>query len=256
MEASGEIVAPQSASELPDEAEQLLWRAARDDHDAGARESLFTKYLPFARQVARRHHRAGGLDIDLDDLGQLACTGLLEALDRYDFTRGVPFKAYAGRRISGSILNGISKLSEVREQISFRNRVRTERLRSLSVREESDADASDPLRALAELAVGLAIGFMLEGSGLVVGKEDVDPRPSAYDSLVWKDALRRVRGLIDDLPDRQRAIIRQHYFQGVPFEEIATLLGLSKGRVSQLHRGAIDRVREALQRAPNFEVRR
>jgi RNA polymerase sigma factor for flagellar operon FliA len=52
--------------------------------------------------------------------------------------------------------------------------------------------------------------------------------------------------LTADLPEREAKIIRHHYFQQVPFDDIAESLGLTKGRVSQLHRRALMMLRDAM----------
>lgn len=223
-----------------------------------ARERLFGIYYPFARQLAakRFYGRSGGT-IEFPDLCQLASAGLLEALDRYDPGVGAPFKAYASRRISGSILDGIAKMSEVREQISFRNRIRTERARSLSVT-EVDAEAmpvADALQALIDVAVGLALGFMMEGDGVYVADDARDTRASAYESLVWKETVKRMIGEIANLPEREGAILRHHYLSGLNFDQIGALLGVSKGRVSQLHKAAIGLLRKRL-KASDFKLER
>lgn len=247
---------PDTPAALSDE-EAMLWRATRDTNSLDARQKLFAAYLPFSRQIAARHHRERrGSDVELQDLRQLACAGLLEAIDRFEPDRGVPFRSYAARRISGSILNGIAKMSEVREQIATRNRLRQERLRSLSLDGAQTASSADPMRALAELAVGLAIGFMLEDSALLAGEDQPDRRPNAYESLAWKDLLRRLHVEIDSLPDRERLILRGHYLDGVPFEQLGALLGISKGRVSQLHKAAIVRIRKSLQAPDQFALQR
>jgi RNA polymerase sigma factor for flagellar operon FliA len=237
-----------ASSLLPDsaEAEGALWDALRSTGSGAAREKLFALYLPFARSIAARHFRRGmGGEIEFGDLFQLACAGLLEALDRFDPALGVPFRAYAGRRIGGSILSGIAKMSEVREQISFRNRTRRERTASLS-RPGADAlPAADALESLIDVAVGLAIGFMLEGTGLYLDEGERDA-PGAYEGLVWEEAMRRIMAELDRLPQREQGIIRHHYLHGVPFEEIAAALGLSKGRVSQMHKAALALLRKRL----------
>lgn len=239
---------------VPDE-EAQLWRATRSG-SAEAREALFSRYAAFARQIAARHFRdrTGG-DLDLQEFRQLAYAGLLEAIDRFDPDRGVPFRGYAARRIAGSVLDGIAHVSELREQIAFRNRLRSDRVRSLAIRDADQLSSSDAMRALAEIATGLAIGFMLD-SGLMASEETADRAPSAYEGLAWKETVQRLRVALDELPDREQLIIRQHYLHGVAFDLIADLLGLSKGRVSQLHKGAIGRLRRRLAARPEFVFER
>lgn len=234
-----------------------LWRALRLEGSQAAREQLFTVHAQFARGVAGRHFRRGRApDIELQDLRQLAYAGLLEAIDRFDPQQGAPFRGFAARRITGSILNGIAKLSEMREQISHRNRVKAERLRSLSTDGLRSAEAVEALAALTDLAVGLAMGFMLDEAGVLVGQGEADPAPSAYESLAWRDMLRRLSAEIQRLPDRERLILRGHYLDGVDFVQLAAVLRLSKGRVSQLHKNAIGRLRERLAQDDPFHLTR
>lgn len=247
---------PPSAEPAPEDSE--LWRAFLDTRDAQVREKLFAAYFPFARQIAARRfldRRSG--DIEFADLSQLAGAGLLEAIDRYDPVHGVPFKRYAGRRISGSILDGIAKMSEVRQQISFRNRIRSERLRSLSDVDAADMPVADALQELIEVAVGLALGFMLEGTGLYQADgAERDGGVSAYESLVWKETIQRIMTEVSALPEREQSIIRRHYLDGLSFDQIGALLGVSKGRVSQLHKAAIALLKKRLLGSRAFMLER
>jgi RNA polymerase sigma factor for flagellar operon FliA len=234
-----------------------IWSALRAQPSLAAREALFMLYLPFARRVARRHHLAGSVsDIEFSDLCQLAATGLLESIDRFDPTLGVPFKSYAFRRIAGSVLDGIVRMSEVREQVSFRKRVRHERARSLGNPDHVDGPAAVALQQLADLAVGLALGFMIEGAGLYVLEDEPDRQATAYDSLAWKESVTRAMDAVSQLPDREALVIRQHYLSGLTFEQIGMLLGVTKSRVSQLHRAALERLRAGLPRADTFHLER
>lgn len=232
-----------------------LWRAVQAGSQA-AREQLFDAYASFARRIAGRHmrDRTRG-DLDLQELRQLAYAGLLEAIDRFDPDRGVPFRGYAARRIAGSVLDGIARDSEVREQVAFRSRLRSERIRSLARQEAAAASSEDALRALADLATGLALGFMLE-SGLAASEETADRSPSAYEGLAWKETVQRLHAALEDLPERERLVVRHHYLEGVAFEQIAERLGLSKGRVSQIHRDAIARLRKRMAARPEFVLER
>lgn len=229
----------------PPEDEIELWRSAAPQASLEGREMLFDHYWPFARSIAAKHHRGAG-DVELQDLNQLAVAGLLEAIDRFDPTRGAPFRSFARRRITGAILDGIAKMSERREQVSFRNRIRAERLRSLSAPSSPPVDAVAAMDALADLALGLALGFLMDEAGLVSQPEAQDRRPNAYESLAWRELMMLLATAMESLPDREKLIVQRHYLDGISFDALATLLGLSKGRVSQLHRSAIERLKAQL----------
>lgn len=237
--------------------DEALWAAFEADGGQPARERLFDRYMPFARLIAARHFRKRrGGDIEFPELCQLAYAGLLEAIDHFDRSRGVPFKGYAHRRISGSVLDGIAKVSELREQLSYRGRVRAERVQSLATAEPENLSTGEAMQALIDLAVGLAVGFMLEDTGLYVSEGEVDSRTSAYESLAWREAVQRLAGEVSDLPDREKLIIRRHYFHGMTFDQIGALLGLTKGRISQLHRAALALLKKRLRRAGDFRLER
>jgi RNA polymerase sigma factor for flagellar operon FliA len=242
----------------PDAAEAALWNALKAGNHQDARERLFSAHMPLARSIARRRFmkRTGG-DIELPDLEQLAYSGLLEAIDRYDPARGVPFRHYAGRRISGSILDGIAKASELREQISYRNRMRRQRVRSLAPDDAASFSADDALQALIDLATGLAVGFMLDDAPGLFVDEDRDRTPSdAYESVAWRETVRRLMTELGQVPPRERAILRRHYFDGLTFDQIGALLGISKARVSQLHRAAVEGLRKRLRDYAPFRLER
>jgi RNA polymerase sigma factor for flagellar operon FliA len=234
----------------PEERETRLWRAFRLDGVPAAREALFDLHAAFARNIARRHYRerARG-DIEFADLNQFACAALLEAIDRYDPERGSPFRSFAGPRISGSIVDGIGKMSELREQLSWKHRLRRERMQSLGVADADTGNTAQAMEALAELAVGLALGFMLEGTGLYAARDDEQSGtapPTAYESLAWKDMVNVLAREVSELPHREQVILRHHYMGGIGFDHLAVLLNISRGRVSQLHRAALGLLRRRM----------
>ena len=229
----------------PVRAEAALWRRLRFEQELDCRQALFDRYAGLARSLARRHfHGRAVKRVERADFEQLAFEGLLQAIDRYDPLRGVPFGAFARRRIAGSIVDGVAKMSEAGAQGGHRRRIEQERLRSLA--RDPARGADDPLAELAELAVGLALGLMLEGSSLSAGEGGADGRAGAYETLEWHQMQARLAGALADLPPREADVVRNHYEHGLSFAQVAELLGLSRGRVSQLHRAALERLRKRM----------
>jgi RNA polymerase sigma factor FliA len=227
-----------------DDVEAQLWRSFRDARDETARHALFDYHRPLLRRIVGRLFRdrnAG--DLEHAELQQLGAAGLLEAIDQFDPDRGVPFKYYGNRRIAGSILDGIAKHSEAREQIGFMHRTVRDRAASLAdgLGEPDGLEAT--LAALAEVAVGLAVGFMLEGTSLYSRGDEADVAPSAYESASWSQMLARANEAITTLSERERLIMTYHYQSGMTFDAIAAVLGLTKGRVSQIHKQSISVLR-------------
>ena len=228
--------------ERPARVEASLWRRYRLEEEAECREHLFNRYVNFARALAGRFFRkCTPPKPELADYRHFAYQGLLEAIDIYNPLRGAPFEYFARRRIVGSISDGIAHMSEREARISQRRRIERGRVRSLSQTETGKQ--RDPLSELSDLAVGLAVGLILEGTRLIGTDKDADPAPSAYDSLEYRQLQARLANAVQMLPAREEAIIRHHYANGLSFTQIAQLMSLSKGRVSQLHQSALGRLR-------------
>lgn len=229
---------------MPPRVEASLWRRLRFEGERRCRELIFGRYHALARTIARRQlGRRPRWGADLGDMEQFAFEGLLQAIDRYDPLRGIPFGAYARRRIVGCIADGAARMSEADAAHCQRRRTEADRARSLA---DADGIDADPVAALATLAAGLAIGLMMEGNVMAVGPGGADPRPNAYHSLAWRELHALLARGIADLPEREATILRQHYEAGISFTQIAALLDLSKGRVSQLHAAALGRLRRRL----------
>lgn len=236
--------------------ENDLWRRLRTDADPSvARAALFDLHYPFAKQLAHRHHaKAGRQGMEFSELCQLACVGLLEATDRYDPDLGVPFRGFARRRIDGAIIDGLAHSSELRQQLSHRAQMRRERARSLFSANGEELSTGEAMDAFTDLIVGLALGFMMEEAGTVPA--DATWPPTAYRSLVWKEALQRASGEIENLPRQENLVVRHHYLEGLAFETIARLMSLTKGRISQIHRAALQRLRRRLSALNPFNLSR
>lgn len=226
-----------------------LWDALRKEGDGKARERIVAIHLPFARIVAARlYARRTYAELEFLDYLQYASIGLLEAVDRYDAGRGIGFRTFAMPRIAGAVLNGIGTLSERQEQISARLRIMGRRYDSLkrptlendgSMQCDGPKSGADPVFVrLAEMAIGLALGFVLEDSGMVQMAEPSYP-DNTYQNVERLQLCRWISGLLAPLPRRQQCVIRYHYLQQLNFADIAGLLGMTKGRVSQIHREAL-----------------
>src|SRR3954469_5803455 len=100
--ASTTPTAPGSACPPPDRVhrDRALFERYLDRRDPVDRELLVERFLPLARQLARRYERP---EEPFDDLFQVACLGLVKAIDRFDLSRDVAFSSYAVPTILGEI---------------------------------------------------------------------------------------------------------------------------------------------------------
>ena len=237
--------------------ESQLWARWRGVRDLAAREELVARHLPYARTVAATYYgRRVHDEIEFGDYLQYARVGLLESLDRFDPAVGVQFKTFAARRMHGAILDGIERLTEKQQQIAVRQRLRRDRVDSLARAPASEPTAvtsrhegEDLFRYLADVGIGLAICRLLEGTGMVDNTSvSVEARgvEAQYAPVEMAQLQRRLLQFVDGLGVQQRTVIRYHYLQEHSFEDIAAMLSLTRGRISQIHRQALMNLRARL----------
>lgn len=247
---------PASAERREDQAadeDADLWRRWIEAQDPKAREALVLRYAGYAKAIAAKLYAArNGSEFAYEEFEQFAMVGLLEAIDRYQTGRGAQFTTYATARIRGAVLSGLQHLSERQEQIAWRRRVMKERAAELAPEAFSPGNSPQLLHELLEVAAGLALGALLDGSGMVVGTEDSLPG-NAYAELELAELRAQLWPLLDRLTAREREVIQLHYVESFDFVEIAARLRLTKGRVSQLHRQGLARLRALIDKTNQHE---
>jgi RNA polymerase sigma factor for flagellar operon FliA len=186
------------------------------------REEL-TLYMPLVHQVVGRVLRKLPPNVLRDDLVAAGAFGLIDAL-RKSVDRGPAFDWYARIRIRGAVVD------ELRSQDWLTRRARTRAAKAQAQGEGCGASV---------------VGFddLPESQAQAFVDESVASPQEQVEQRMDRVALERAVGL---LPEREANIVAWHYFEGVPFKAIASRLGVSEPRVSQLHARAMGRLRTTL----------
>ena len=194
-----------------------LWTQARlGDH--AAREDLIEAYRPYVSRVVARMGIPSTSVQGRDDLVSAGVVGLIDAVDRYDPSRGVPFEAFAVTRIRGAIIDELRRL-DGRGRLFWR-RVRVG---------EADAD---------ELPAALSLDRLVEAGA--------EPAADATEPLLEEDLRNDVQYALMTLTIRERNVITRYYDGERTLREIGREMGVSEARVSQLHARAIAHLRRVL----------
>jgi RNA polymerase primary sigma factor len=232
----------------PAAVESRLIRAAKRG-DRGARRRLVVRHLGLVRAVAGRY---AGMGLAADDLVQEGCVGLLDAVDRWDRTRGVPFEAFARFRVRVAIRDALTaraRLIRVPKHLSERRRalrrleetLTSERRRAVSLREVAAATGLSLDRVERAWVVPTATADALE-------RADGAPRDPA-EELVALEEARAVDEAVRRLPPRQQLLIAHRYGLGGREEsigEIAEELHVSRRRALSIERQALATLRRSL----------
>jgi RNA polymerase sigma-B factor len=236
--------------------ERQLFEAYLEDGDLAARERLVARFLPLARQLARRYGAAGE---PIDDLIQVASLGLVKAIDRYDLDRDVALTTYATPNVVGEIKRYFRDkawavrvprgLQELHARLAKTIDSLTADLgRSPSIAEIAKNLESTPEQVLEALETGSAYSTisLSADSG---GGEDQDPMEAigeddeGYERTEDRASLQPA---LDMLPAREREILRLRFEEGLTQTQIAERFEISQMHVSRLIRKSLERMRREL----------
>jgi RNA polymerase sigma-B factor len=235
--------------------ETALFERVHEHDDQAAREELARHFLPLARALSRRYRSASE---PYDDLFQVACLGLVKAIDRFDPAHGASFHSYAVPKILGELKR------HFRDRVMPLHMPRGVKERALEVGKVSEALTAELERppTAAELArrAGLSEDEVVEALGAIEASRTVsldvpvrgeageapaaveavggsDPRLDSIESRVAVDAAKEV------LDERERRCIELRFDRDLTQEEIAAEVGVSQVHVSRILRRALDKMR-------------
>jgi RNA polymerase sigma-B factor len=223
--------------------------------DLAAREELVTRLLPLARQLAGRYRHAGEPH---DDLVQVACVGLLKAVDRYEPERGSAFTKYAVPTMLGELKRHFRDkgwavhVPRATQEMSLKVSDALGKLPAKLGRAPRPRDVAEAIGAPVEevlLAMEAATAYEATSLDAPRGASDDDDDwsygaslPSEERGYELVEISEVLRGTITALPDRERLILRLRFQEDLTQAEIAERVGISQMHVSRLLRRSLDRL--------------
>jgi RNA polymerase sigma-B factor len=233
-----------------------LFERYLDEHDAVDRELLVERFLPLARSLAARYVRNGEA---FDDIFQVACLGLVKAIDGFDVSRGRAFSSYAVPTIVGEIKRyyrdrtwTVHVPRDLQEMTLAVDRAAAALEHELShkptvgdIARRLQVDDETVLEALQAKHARRA------GSLSAPRREDDEPGASVADAIgVAEDGFEQaetramLRSLMTGLSPRDRLVVRLRFERDLTQREIGDHVGISQMQVSRILRRCIARLRE------------
>lgn len=214
---------------------EMSWPDNSDNWSA-ERHKLFDFYAEWAKAVALQYFARYRVDgAETDDYIHYASIGLLEAIDRFDPAAGRYFKPYAKFRIKGAILANIVGYSEKAQCLSWKY----DKIQQRLALGGDKAEQQEPHRLLVDSVLQLALGFLLEEQSGADTESEQLLDSMFYNSVEMEHQKDKLHQAVGNLEYPYQFIITYHYMYGVSFTDIAEILILTKGRISQLHKEAM-----------------
>ncbi len=240
-----------------------LFERVRRDGDVRARELLIERYLPLARRLARRYQRG---EEPLDDLVQVACLGLVKAVDRFDTERRVVFSSYAVPTILGELKRYFRdrtwavRVPRDLQELALRvdrevNRMSVGRRRVPSVVEIAQAVDVSEEQVLDALEAATAYrATSLDAPRATAGEESgesvVDAVGEEDDGYRQADERATLEPLLAGISPRERTVLELRFGEDLTQAEIGERIGVSQMQVSRLIRQALARLRAGMRPSP------
>ena len=213
-------------------------------------DELIRKHESMVRNIVERLRRSLDLTCDKDDLYGWANQGLLEAHARFDSERGVRFSTFAYYRVRGAVMDGVRAQGYVSRKAYAKLRAAeavddtSEALGEERAARGQDSTAARGRDLDAQLA-RITAAYTMAAVGQDKDHTDEDPETLTLHA----ENKRRVRECLQQLPERERVLLEQVYFEGRRLDHAGETIGVSKSWASRLHAKALSRLRTALDSA-------
>ncbi|MEN9787747.1 MAG: hypothetical protein RLZZ299_3011 [Pseudomonadota bacterium] len=228
--------------------------------DLAQREQVILEHHALVRIIASRMVRRFPAHIEVDELVNIGMLGLIDAIDRFEASRGVPFKSYAEIRIRGAIVDALREADWIPRSVRRRfARIDTTR-RELRVRLARDPTREEMAQALemsvdeyddlvggAEIKHVVSLDAPVGDDGAAALVEHVaDEEDPFIDRWIAEETREHISALIQKLPEKERAVVALYYQRGMNLKEIGDILGVTESRVCQLRGQAVRRLQVRL----------
>ncbi len=232
-----------------------LMQTYQETGDQGVSGKLVSHYMPLVRFHAGSLISGLPVHINREDLVQSGILGLLEALQRFDQTRGIKFETYASRRIRGAMLDELRRLSWVPRSVikQMRDLDKTSQCLASSLgREPSDEEVALEMGITRE-ELQKTVNRIHKGSLLSLNEKIRISVPCSnagcdtLDDFLAQEEKQILADAIESLDERHKLILALYYQEKLKLKEIGLMLGISESRVCQLHTRAVAKLRSIMQ---------
>lgn len=235
-------------------------KAADDATRQAAKEVLILHYSPMIKFVVGRLNIYVGSAVDQEDLISYGIFGLIDAIDKFDHTKGAKFETYASLRIRGAVLDGIRALDWVPRTMRQKSRQLEEAYKQLEAelgREPTDKEVAvklgipegqitDEIKKSSLMSL-ISLDDYLDQNHEKDFVASLASDEGSPEGVLAKEELKKeLADAISVLTEKEQMVVALYYYEELTLKEISKVLNVSESRVSQIHSKAMLRLRTRL----------
>ena len=210
------------------------------------------EHLPLVKRIAHQICSKLPPNVEVDDLIQEGLTGLLDALTRYEPQPNLAFEAYARTRIRGAIYDSCRKNDILprnqRDELVGIEKV-TRKLEQNLGRHPSEKEIASGAEITIEAYHAIMANMVhlmplddLSDDLLPSDADDSDPMRA----VAMSQLADRIATILEGLPENEKLVFALHYQEELSYREIAQVMNITPGRISQIHTQGMIRIRAKL----------
>lgn len=237
-----------------------LWEDYSKTKSDTIREQLIIEYVPLVKLVAGRLNMYLGYTVEYDDLVSYGVFGLIDAIDKFDFCKGIKFETYASLRIRGSILDQIRKMDWIPRSVRQKQRQIENAITKLEKEKGTnfkDADIANELGiSLDEYRgwesqtnisnIASLDEFMEQGTEGSVKEFRNSTYIEPEESIDKAEVKKLLMEALELLTEKEKKVVLLYYYEELTLKEVARVLEVSESRISQLHAKALEKMKKHL----------
>jgi len=262
---AGSVAEIYNTTELDD-----VWTSYKDEPSQKDRDQLIVYYAPLVKYVASRIAAGLPQNVDQADLVSYGMFGLIDAITKFDPSRGFKFETYAISRIKGAVLDELRSIDWVPRSVRAKAKAverAMSKLESELHRAPTDQEiakeldlSTDQLATIYNQisSLGLvALDEMLSyngGDNITFGDtlpDRQDGPGGVYERVEMRQMLAEA---INRMGEREKIVLTLYYYENLTLAEIGKVLGVTESRVCQIHTKAVLHLRARLSAAEREAV--
>lgn len=245
---------------MDDTEKNRLWEEYIKTRSEKLREQIIIEYVPLVKLVAGRLNMYLGYTVEYDDLVSYGVFGLIDAIDKFDYGKGIKFETYASLRIRGSILDQIRKMDWIPRSV----RQKQKQIENAIAKLEKEKGANLKDKDIAkELGVSLdeyrgwegltnisniasLDEFMEQGTEGGVKEFQNTTYLEPEQAVDRAEVKKMLMEALEMLTEKEKKVVLLYYYEELTLKEVASVLEVSESRISQLHSKALEKMKKHL----------